>query len=183
MPGADYQDTVADYLDLQYQKNGAFNPFVQLIHSEDYLDMSAYAFSIDDAVGNMNEPGKGLIITVGGSRGLVNKNPFNKNKIIYVNLGAPQDSGPKWKLYGVCTNTPDQDVNPHFPSFPIVTVDYPCRISLTDTNDTRYELVVRNEPPDPVIGCGSSDSPAWCQAANVSRDNKSWYINTPPPAP
>ncbi len=179
-----YNDTFGKYIDLQYLPSRAFNPFVQLIHGVDELNMNAYAFSIDDAVGNMNEVGNGLIIAFGGGDGLANGKPFDKSKVIHVNLGAPvAGSRNQWKSYGVCTAKPDQDINPKFLSFNIYTVDYPCKITVTDRNDAVYQLVVRNEPPRPVLGCGSSSSPEWCANTNVKKDKEgAWYLETPSPA-
>ncbi|MEP6968512.1 MAG: hypothetical protein ABI906_10570, partial [Pseudomonadota bacterium] len=139
-PGADYPTTAAKYIDLQYLLTGVFNPFVRLIHNPDFLHMNAYAFSIDDAVGNMNELGNGLIVAVGGSDGLVNKKAFDKHKVIHVNLGTPRPGFPKWKSYGVCSAKADQDINPKFLSFSIYSVDYPCKITVADSNDKDYQL-------------------------------------------
>lgn len=79
-PGVDYTQAVAAYQALQYSyldyPKNPFNPYVELIHGEKYLNMQAYAFSIDDAVGNINTPGSGIIIAIGGSHGLPNPNPY-----------------------------------------------------------------------------------------------------------
>lgn len=81
-PGADYNKAVAAYQALQYSylkdPGSTFNPYVNLIHGKDYLNMDAYAFSIDDASGNVNTEGSGIIIAIGGDEGLPNKNPYKK---------------------------------------------------------------------------------------------------------
>jgi len=64
-----------------------FNPYVKLVH--DYLGMNSYAFSVDDAVGFMSEVGDGLIVTVGGSEGLENKESFDYKKGFVVKVGVP----------------------------------------------------------------------------------------------
>jgi hypothetical protein len=52
-----------------FTANG-FNPYVRLIHGAAFINMAnAYAFSIDDDLGNMLEPGRGLVMTVGGAGG------------------------------------------------------------------------------------------------------------------
>ncbi len=55
--------------------NLRFNPYVELIHDD--LNMNAYAFSVDDAVGFMSELGDGLVFTVGGPKGLENEQQFS----------------------------------------------------------------------------------------------------------
>ena len=62
--------------DLQYwpdhnAPDGTFDPYLLLIHGRDYINTDrAYAYSVDDALGNMQVDGDGLIIAVGGSGGL-----------------------------------------------------------------------------------------------------------------
>jgi hypothetical protein len=176
-----FKTTIDTYTDLQYTPPGVFNPYVELIHGKNFLAMNAYAFSIDDAVGNMNEVGDGLVVTVGGKRGLDNGRPFDKDKVIHVNLGTPGKGLPKWSAFGVCTNKTDQDINPAFLSFALYTVDYPCRMVIEDSNQKDYTFVIRNAPPDPVVNCAASTQPAWCKAINVKKDEKGvWYIETQP---
>jgi hypothetical protein len=45
-----------------------FNPYARLIHET--LKTNAYAFSIDDKAAFLSVPGDGLIITIGGPKGL-----------------------------------------------------------------------------------------------------------------
>jgi len=178
-PGIDYQATFSNYIELQYLASGAFNPYVQLIHGTNYLGMNAYAFSVDDAVGNMNELGDGLILAVGGNKGLANKKAFDKHKIIHVNLQTPGKDDPKWKSYGICTATPTQNLTQGFLSFTIYTVNYPCQIAVSDANGKIYDFTIKNEPPDPVINCRKSGTPDWCKAAVVNKDPVTgWNINT-----
>ncbi len=116
--------------------------------------------------------GNNLIIAVGGSDGLVNKKAFDEHKVIYVNLGTPLRGFPQWKSYGVCSGKADQDINPKFLSFSIYSVDYPCKITVADTSERDYQLNIRNEPPDPLIGCGASVSPAWRQDVHVKKETR-----------
>ena len=182
-PKVDYAAVQRTYVhEMQYAPSGEFNPYVQLIHSPDFLAMKAYAFSIDDAVGNMNELGDGVIVAVGGSAGLENTRPFDPSKKISINLAGTQKGFPKWKSYGICSKTPEQDLNPEFTSFAIYSVDYPCLITVGDSAGKLYQFTILNEPPNPKVGrCDKSTMPQWCQAAaeHVKHDNViGWVIET-----
>ena len=65
---------IADFCKLQYNyltdapSNDIFNPYARLIH--DTLKSNAYSFSIDDKAAFLGVPGDGLIITIGGKKGL-----------------------------------------------------------------------------------------------------------------
>ncbi len=175
-----FKKTIETYVALQYEPPGVFNPYVPLVHDKNYLGMNAYAFSIDDAVGNMNEVGDGLLIAVGGKKGLDNGKPFDRDKLINVNLGAPLAGDPKWKAFGVCTNKVNQNLNVDQLTFKIYTVDYPCHMILQDSKQKSYTFIVKNAPPDPVVDCQSSTQPDWCRGLNVKADlNGIWYIETP----
>ncbi|MEJ8572094.1 hypothetical protein [Microbaculum marinum] len=87
--------------DLNYGKFGVFNPYVNFIHGEKYLNAkNAYAYSVDDAVGNLQADGTGFILAVGGTDGLPNPNPASPP--VHVNFGAASDFG-QWTHFGVCT--------------------------------------------------------------------------------
>lgn len=137
-----------------------FNPYVELIHDD--LQMNAYAFSVDDAVGFMSELGDGLIFTVGGARGLENGKQFNYANGFSVAIGVPQSMSsspntPLIKKYGVCVLNQDagdlscekdrQDVtmpvNSQVAGFRVGTVAaYPIKVRFTDLNDNVYAFVV-----------------------------------------
>jgi len=53
------------------------DPLVWFVHQK--LKMSGYGFSIDDDTANVEAPGNGFIITVGGINGLPNKSPYDSN--------------------------------------------------------------------------------------------------------
>jgi hypothetical protein len=100
--------------DLQYSPDGSFNPYVLLIHGADYIDApNVYAYSVDDAVGNLQADGNGFVIAVGGTNGLPNPNPASPP--VNVNFGSASPFG-EWIKYGVCTTDPGQmkDVNPDY---------------------------------------------------------------------
>ena len=114
---AGYHAIANAYVDLQYHSPrsephqvtpdpttfGVFNRYVELIHDAKYLRVGEYAFSIDDAAGNMLEVGDGINITVGGSDGLGNINPYDPWRFFLFNVGSAQELGPLWKKYRICT--------------------------------------------------------------------------------
>ncbi|VCU71854.1 hypothetical protein PIGHUM_03944 [Pigmentiphaga humi] len=149
--------------DVQANTKLAFNPYVKLIHDD--LDMSAYAFSVDDAVGFMSELGDGLVFTVGGTQGLENEKSFNYADGFSVGLGVPQALAgrinvPILKKYGVCSlntdpadpncNQDKQDVimptNSQISGFRVGTVpSYPLKARFTDMEDNVYTIYVREK--------------------------------------
>ena len=155
-----------------------FNPYVRLIHDADYLDMSAYAFSVDDAVGFMSELGDGLVFTVGGSEGLTNGKSFNYAEGFSVAIGVPQSqvnqvNVPLIKKYGVCvyhTNSQNEDCgtvhqdvmmpsNSQVAGFRVGTVEsYPIRVRFTDAENNVYSFDVDHE----FAPCPSSADPSTC---------------------
>jgi hypothetical protein len=186
-----YSGTHAAYILLEYNPPGAFNPYVELVHGKKYLDMSgAYAFSIDDALGNMLEDGDGIIVAVGGTDGLVNPKPFDKTKVVHVNLGDPNPTGdPAWLQYGICTATPDQRFTHGALAFNIATVDYPCTVSLTDAAKKKYTFTLKTEPPYPAapstkpIDCSAATNPGWCAGVTAktvdTSEGKQNYVEAP----
>jgi hypothetical protein len=111
---AGFKVVKATFDDLQYWPDGSFNPYVMLIHGADYIDApNVYAYSVDDAVGNLQADGTGFVIAVGGTNGLPNPNPASPP--VNVNFGSPSPFG-EWIKYGVCTTDPAQmkDVNPDY---------------------------------------------------------------------
>ncbi len=166
---ADYQAIKAQFDDLQYDGikpplgplplTGLrqFNPYVLLIHGAKYLNAeNVYAYSVDDAVGNLQVYGDGFIITVGGPENLPNPDPATKP--VHVNFGAPYVAGNgktmSFDQYGVCTtNVSGQwvyDVNPNFFSFVIGSGDpIKCPVSLKDNLDRIYTAKLDKPPPYP----------------------------------
>lgn len=150
------------YRDLQYSYTGDkygevdkqhnFNPYVELIHGKNFLNMDGYAFSIDDAVGNMQEAGTGLIISVGGPMGLENASPFNPKKAITVTLGNPQKGRPTWKKYGACPAAQsDCMASLNIPvgstSFKLGTIkSFPLKVIITDSANRIYQFVISAGP-------------------------------------
>lgn len=171
--GRDHAYLQALYIqDLQYNYRQAgvkanpkltFNPYVKLIHED--LGMSAYGFSVDDAVGFMNELGSGLVFTVGGVQGLENGQPFNYADGFSLLLGVPpalngREDVPLIKKYGVCVLNADpgdrhcdqdkQDMvmptNRQINGFRVGTVpSYPLKVRFTDMEDNVYTVLVKEK--------------------------------------
>ena len=102
----EYRKISHAYVDLQYNSPpdprtfGDFNRLTELIHSTKYLHVGGYAFSIDDAAGNMLEVGDGVNITVGGTNGLGNSNPYDPWRFFLFNVGAAKETGPRGRSSG-----------------------------------------------------------------------------------
>ncbi|MEJ8572501.1 hypothetical protein [Microbaculum marinum] len=134
---------------LQYLKSGRFNPYSKLIHSKKYIGApNVYAYSVDDAVGNMQAEGTGLIIAVGGKRGLPNKNPATPP--IHVSFGYAPTDLVRFTHYGVCTTVPDHDVNPSYASFDVsITSIGDCHLTFLDNFNRTYTFDIKSQPPYP----------------------------------
>jgi len=152
-----YQEVTERYKELQYETpGGIFNPYVKLVHFKPFLDMTnAYAFSIDDQVGNMDTTGAGLVIAVGGKAGLPNEFPYDRTKNVEVTVGAPLDR-PRWVEHGFCTRYPARTpclvttrFAPNSLTFNLETLLYPVRVSLLDGAGVRYTFVITKGPPYP----------------------------------
>ncbi len=211
-PGTPVLDSVQlkNYLPLEYnyQTNPntkqIFNPYVRLIHDPAYLAMSAYAFSVDDAVGNMQEIGNGLVYAFGGPQGLPIPKPYDPATIFYVNTGGPPDFQ-KWLICPAVNGQPapscDANSSDGSPfqnrSFKVAEVDYPVTLSLIDGRGRPYTLVVPRSPDTYsdskawANGNGSScaaPNPSWCSGLDPNiqpapNGVKVWNLNTQPPLP
>ena len=155
-----------------------FNPYVQLIHDD--LEMNAYAFSVDDAVGFMTELGDGLIFTVGGTQGLENHQQFKYKDGFSLMVGVPKSmtdslNKPLIKKYGVCALNQEaddldcqidkQDIampeNVQIPGFRVGTVAaYPIMVRFTDLNDNVYALRINTQFDE----CPNDIDPSLCPA-------------------
>lgn len=148
---AKYQSVKAEFDDLNYWPTGEFNPYVKLIHDPEYLNAKyVYAYSVDDAVGNMQTSGEGMIIAVGGSGGLPNVNPATSP--IHIPFGWAAADAVRFVKYGVCTETPDQNVNPNFHSFDLSANQLSnCTLSFIDNQSPAnlYYFKIKSQPPYP----------------------------------
>ncbi|MBX3709796.1 MAG: hypothetical protein KIT56_06525 [Gammaproteobacteria bacterium] len=191
-PGANYEQAQEAFLALQYDyelnppPSILFNPYVEFIHSSTYIGMNAYAFSIDDAVGNMNEDGDGVVIAVGGGNGLPNPNAYDPSKIVNVGLGAPSGSDPTWVFYGICQPTPNKQLPTGSLTFKVQTVEFPCEVSVMDSNNHVYHFTLIASPP--FVGGDKADyiqcegGNTWCEGVNINFVT-GHDVSTPPTTP
>jgi len=153
-----------NYMKLQYDwdqmgATGAqiFNPYTMLMHgavSANFLDTSAYAFSIDDHESFQNHPGTGIIFAIGGPNGLPNKTkvpsrvpPFYEWYTAAFTPAQPDANGVGWKAYGVCNA--DGKATHRFPNRNADTIGIdprtaklPCLITLEDEKGRLYQLKI-----------------------------------------
>ena len=177
---AKFDQLQAMYIDLmQYSTPGTFNPYVSLIHSTKYLDMAAYSFSVDDAIGFQSYKGDGLIITFAGSKGLDNNTKLDKSKRVVVSLQVHNIGVPEWASIGICSQEADfGDVDPLHPSFEFYPPSYPCTFTATDLKGKKYQLVLQSGPPNLAFNCVGVADPAWCGGAQIVTINgQRNYIN------
>jgi hypothetical protein len=126
-----------------------------------------------------------LILDFGGNKGLDDKNKLNLGDKVTVTLGkADQPGVPKWKRYGVCSNSADTDViDNNFPVFDLFPQKYPCRITLTDRADKiyRFDILTGPRPKNPgmTVKCVTG-SQAFCAGVQVPT-NVPQGVSTPPP--
>jgi len=204
-----YQSVKSEFDALNYWPTGEFNPYVTLIHDPQYLNAEyVYAYSVDDAVGNMQTTGEGMIIAVGGTAGLPNQKPATAP--IHVPFGWAATDAVRFVKYGVCTNTPDQDVNPNFTSFDLSDNQLSgCTLSFIDNQipANLYFFRITKQPPYPpvppdgqpipaanktMIDCGGNTqfiTDTWCenifgftQAVISQHKREDNYISVPAPA-
>jgi hypothetical protein len=146
-----YQSTKSKFDALNNWPTGEFNPYVTLIHDPQYLNAQyVYAYSVDDAVGNMQTTGEGLIIAVGGTDGLPNPKPATSP--IHVPFGWSATDTVRFVKYGICTDAPNQDVNPNFTSFDLSANQLSnCTLSFMDnqTPPSLYLFHITKQPPYP----------------------------------
>jgi hypothetical protein len=202
-----YQAVKSEFDDLNNWPTGEFNPYVKLIHDPQYLNAQyVYAYSVDDAVGNMQTTGEGLIIAVGGSAGLPNQNPATSP--IHVPFGWAATDAVRFVKYGICTSTPDQDVNPNFTNFDLSANQLSdCTLSFLDNQANLYFFKITSQPPYPsrppdgqpipavnktMIDCSGNPqkiNDTWCnnifgytQAVVGQHKREDDYISVPAPA-
>lgn len=166
-----------------------FNPYVRLIHEAKnkpndparYLDMAAYAFSVDDAIGFQSYPGDGIIITLAGCFGLNPCEKLDKSKRVIVTMGLPRVGVTYWATNTRCSAEFTKNFDPKFPTVEFYPTEYPCTFTATDLRGRKYEFVIQSPPPKlQVTACSVAD---WCNGVSVSeQDGERNYINAPPPS-
>jgi len=137
--------------DLQLAPDGKFDPYVLLIHDKKYLNAkNVYAYSVDDALGNMQVDGSGLIIAVGGKQRL--PNPDEATPPVHVSIGSSKDNKVSYTKYRICNTGKNRDVNPDFTSFNIsINNISKCLLTLWDNNKPvrMYQFRITQQPPFP----------------------------------
>jgi hypothetical protein len=177
-PGVPELPTIAtsratrEYIHLQYNyekhddEKRWFNPYTHLGHArkaQGGLNANAYAFSIDDqssfqSNGGGSTPG-GLIIAVGGPKGLVNGTQMpppipdpEPRWDFQVDLGGAKEDVVRWSKYGLCSNRATSVFPPKAsdsfslgidPADRQVTNNRPCPITLEDTAGKKYRIVIK----------------------------------------
>jgi hypothetical protein len=146
-----------------------FNPWVELIHADPTkppnplygLNMPcSYAYSVDDAQGNVQADGTGFILDISSTVNLENK--FQCSPPINIALGYDPNVTPRFFKYAVCkiTNTiPNDRVRPVVPGFAsfVIAAQNPagCPIFLWDNvisgKDTAKPILDTN-PVGPPLG-------------------------------
>jgi hypothetical protein len=193
-----------NYTDAPY----VFNPWVVLIHNQRYVNApNVYAYSVDDAVGNIQAEATGFIIDVGSTKNLENQQPASPPISISIGFGGPQPI--QFTHYRVCQNEPSREkpINPNFASF-IISANNPakCPIFFRDNKSVPqfYTFTIVQAPPftlfeNPAdakwdatttarwIDCTGNttqapfqqSSQAWC--CNLTAQTGVWAYSTPEP--
>jgi hypothetical protein len=155
-----YQTVKAQFDQLQYWVNvlkgdyGKFDPYVALVHGPNYLNAPyTYAYSVDDAVGNMQTDGTGLIIGVAGLENLPNPDHATPNVNFPFGYSSSYDGGINFAQYGRCTTTPDTPTVSYFTSFAVpegiqntASSVENCTISMADSRGRLYQFKLKGWP-------------------------------------
>jgi hypothetical protein len=109
----------------------SFNPWVEFIHgvpgdgNPKYIGTDyAYAYSVDDAMGNIQAEGQGIIINIGSTINLENQKPATEP--ITISLGGTEPTkNISFTHYAVCKNTPERKkaINPRYTTIVISSND------------------------------------------------------------
>jgi hypothetical protein len=129
-----------------------FNPWVAFIHGtppgtldkdKGNLGMpGVYAYSVDDAVGNLNVYATGYIVDIGSTMHLENTHPAGPP--IAISLGYAITDAVRFDTYSVCGPNKNKKVNPADPVFIISAIDpQNCPVWLTDNKGTNYTFTIK----------------------------------------
>jgi hypothetical protein len=125
-----------------------FNPYTRFIHGPDYANVkNAYAYSVDDAVGNVQAEGVGIIIDVGSTIHLENQTLASPP--ININLGYSSLDAVRFTRYSVCNDSNWKNIKPYFAGF-IINANDPqkCPVYVEDNKvpAQRYTFTVMTDP-------------------------------------
>jgi hypothetical protein len=129
-----------------------FNPWVTFIHgtppgkedkAKGYLGMpGVYAYSVDDAVGNLNVYATGYIVDIGSTEHLENTNPAGPP--IDISLGYAFTDKVKFVAQSACGPNKNIPVNPANPVLTISAINpQNCPVWLTDNKGTNYTFTIK----------------------------------------
>jgi hypothetical protein len=158
-----YADVKSEYDQLQYWFNvadgqygqwsdstkpnyGQFDSYVGLVHGKEFVNAPfTYAYSVDDAVGNMQTDGTGLIVALGGPERLPNPNHVTPEVKFTFGCDSPYSGGITFDKYGRCITAPDPDTASYFTTFVVPEgVDGKpnsvtnCQITLRDSKNRSF---------------------------------------------
>lgn len=178
---AQYQKVKLEFDKLQYgtlpAQQYVFNPWVQFIHGAKYLNIpGAYAYSVDDAVGNIQAEGTGYIIDFESLKNL--ENQFPAEPPINISVGYDPADPNRFKSYRVCVNDlahdkPLSDLNPAF----IINARDPskCPVYLIDRGYNKsapqtYTFTVAKPPPFTLFTTKQVNAgvPKWSNSSNAA---------------
>ena len=181
-----YADVKTEYDQLQYWFNvsnseygqwsdtakpdyGQFDPYVALVHGKEYMNAPyTYAYSVDDAVGNMQTDGTGLIIAVGGPDNLPNPNHVTPEVKFTFGYKSSYAGGINFNQYGRCIMSPNTPTVSYYTTFVVPEgIDGQsnsvtnCQIALLDSKNRPYTLKLKASPSTfPVKPQGAKDWPS-----------------------
>jgi hypothetical protein len=156
-------DDYGQWSDSTKPDYGQFDPYVALVHGEEYMSAPyTYAYSVDDAVGNMQTDGTGLIIAVGGPQNLPNPNHVTPQVQFTFGYESPYAGGITFSQYSRCITAANTDTVSYYTSFVVPQgVDGSansvenCQITLLDSKNRSYTFKLKGFPtdfPKPVEG-------------------------------
>ena len=97
---------------------GQFDPYVALVHGEDYMNAPyTYAYSVEDAVGNMQTDGTGLIVAIGGPQDLPNQDHVTPEVLFTFGYESGYAGGITFDKYGRCVTAPNSDTVSYYTTF------------------------------------------------------------------
>jgi hypothetical protein len=108
-----------------------FNPWVTLIHDPSYIGApNAYAYSVDDAVGNIQAEGQGFIVDIGDTVNLGNQKPAGPP--IQISLGFSLNDPIRFTNYAICSTDQIKPINPAFAAFAVSGTLPTCPVDLNN---------------------------------------------------
>jgi len=136
-----------------------------------------YAYSVDDAVGNMQTDGTGLIIAVGGPQRLPNRDHVTPEVLFTFGFKSPYHGGITFDQYGRCVGAPDTSTVSYFTTFVVPAgIDGApnsvenCLIMLADSQNRVYKFKLKGFPDDfPTPVAGQKNWPNGPQIAVINK--------------